>query len=366
MKAPLPYPASEELKPAGWNSVPGPACLRRILPPADRSRILHLFLAGLLGLLVASCAKQAAPKTVLATVGSRPITAEDVRSEVERRQKAHQPVPEKSALLQEMVAHEALLQRARQAGLESDPDVRREMENLLIGQLKERELTPRLDGLPVSEEEIQAAYQSNLQRYTRPAKVRLAILVLQANPKMSESKRAGLKARLQEARQRLEENPAPGGRGPAAQGFGALAIRYSDDQASRYRGGDIGWIDPDAPSTRWPRQVVATGCALQKNQVSELIETPDGLYLVMKTDHREAIVTPFPQVRESIRQSLLVQKQRDLRESFLEETVRGAAAVVDQKALAAFTLPSGRTAVAQIHEPQPPSLPGVDQAGSGQ
>src|SRR5262249_38241118 len=84
---------------------------------------------------------------VLATVGPRHIRAADLRAEVERRYQRQQPVPDKQTLLQEMIDREALLQRARAAGLDHDPQTARAIENLLLGQLTERDLTPRLDAV---------------------------------------------------------------------------------------------------------------------------------------------------------------------------------------------------------------------------
>src|SRR5262245_12148933 len=78
-----------------------------------------------------SCSR-ASKAHVLATVGDRIITVEDLAKEVERRGKNHRPIPDKETLLQEMVNYEAMLQRAQKSGVADDPQVRRELNNLLI------------------------------------------------------------------------------------------------------------------------------------------------------------------------------------------------------------------------------------------
>lgn len=322
---------------------------------------------GLAGLLVLGGCSRSAPKSapersdVLAQVGDREIRLEDVLAEVEFRRAARRPVPDKETLVQEMITQEALVQRARQAGLADDFAVKRELNSLLIGRLWEREVTPKLETVRVTEEEIQAEYERNLGRYAQPAKVRLAMLHLEKGLKPSDEKRAGLRQRLEEARRKAIENPATGGRGPAATGFGALAIDYSEDQVGRYRGGDLGWLDAGNLDYPWPREVLAAGYGLAKGKISDVIETGTGLYLVMKSDAREGSVTPLQQVQAALRQSLLVKKRGEVEESFRQDAARLAGSKVDATALARLELPRGATTRAREAKFEQPRLPEVGQ-----
>ena len=204
-----------------------------------RAGRMALCLLGVLGFFSA-CSKQTGPASdVLAKVGSREIRIEDLRKEVERRRNIHRPVPDKETLLQEMVDFEAMLQRARKAGLEGDPQLQREMNNLLVGKFMERELTPRLAAVKVTAEEVKAEYEKNIAKYTKSAQIRLAILHLGADSKTSETKRAELRARLTEARDKALENLTRTDLRQASPDFGTLAIDYSEDQASRYRDGRL-------------------------------------------------------------------------------------------------------------------------------
>jgi parvulin-like peptidyl-prolyl isomerase len=303
----------------------------------------------LLLFLAASCT-QAPQPPVLATVGDRQITVEDLTREVERRRAARRPVPDKEALLQEMVSLEALRQRAEAAGLLNDPQVQHELTTLLVSRLRERELAPKQDAVSVSSEEIRAEYERDLARYTRPAKTRLALLALPADAQMSPAARAELRTRLNDARRKALASPAPSD-------FGTLAVDYSDDQASRYRGGDIGWLDAGKFSSRWPREVLEAGFALDHHAVSEVIETPAGFYLVMKTDSRPGSTVPLPEVEQTLRKSLSAAKRRALETAFREETVRAAGAVVDARALAAVDIRLPALAAAKAPDSQPPALP---------
>ena len=296
---------------------------------------------------------------VLARVGDREIVAEDLVAEAQCRIDTRLPVPDKEALLREMVKFETLVQRARKAGVADWAQTQREIGNLLISRLKEKELAPRLNSIEISDDEVRAEYEKRIAQYTRPAQVRLAVLFLKADKVISQDKRQELMDRLAEARRKAVANPAPGGRGPAAGGFAALAIDYSDDQASRYRGGDIGWLEEGTTSSRWPPEVLNAGYALEKGEISEIIEAENGYHLVMKSDQRDAFTTPFEKVAAMLRQSLLVQKRRDLNSAFVEETMSLTAVEIDLEALARVSLPETGAGTDSETKPELPVPPGM-------
>jgi parvulin-like peptidyl-prolyl isomerase len=328
-----------------------------------RSLPHSVLLVSTLVLLLASCSKAPSPK-VLATVGARQITIGDFRQEIERRHANRKPVPDKETLLQEMINYEALLQRATASGLAQDPRIKRELDNLLIAKFQEREIAPQVDAVNVTDEDVQVEYQRNLSKYTRPAKVRLALLRLETNPKMPEPRRVELRERLAEARRKILENlsSSPGSVIP---GFGNLAIDYSDDQASRYRGGDIGWLDAGDFSYRWPRGVLETAYGSDKSQVSEVIETDNGFYLVMKTDSRDGAVTPLEQIKSALRQTLLAKKRREFEETERHNLIAQVHTTIDREALASVQIAVPAQVAAKTQESRLPGLPIVTETVHG-
>ena len=295
---------------------------------------------------------------ILAQVGDRTLSPEKFLEEAARWRAARRPVTDSDAVVREWVERESLLLRARAAGLEDDPAIRREVESLLVSRLLERELAPRLESVDVSESEVRAEYERNLERFTQPARVRLAILFQNAGPKSGETPRAEARTRLEEARARILADPAPGGRGPAASGFGAVAAEVSDDQASRYRGGDLGWLEPGRFDYRWPRSVLEAGYALSAGQVSGVVDTDAGMYVVMKTDERPAVLQPFEQVEAALRQTLLARTRQELDAAYRDESVLAAGATIDAVAVAGVPLPGASTNVARRDAARPPGVPG--------
>ena len=333
----------------------------RIVRPGYRSLLLVILLSG--------CSKPPVPdqdvapvspgEPVVARVGDREILASDLEKDVQRRVDARLPIPGKEVLLREMVAYEAMAQRARNAGVADDLGVKRQIDNILIGELKKRELKAKLAAVEITEDEIRAEYEKRIAQYTRPAQVRLAALVLKAGKVVSSEKQKELTDRLSEAREKAIASPAPGGRGPAAGGFAALALEYSEDQASRYRGGDIGWMEKLPTMSRWPMTVLKAGYALEKGQISDVLEAEGGYYLVMKSDDRPEVVTPFEKVSAALRQSLLVQKRRAMNDAFLEESLQLVGAEIDFDCLAQVPLSVPGTGEVPGREPVLPVLPGM-------
>lgn len=297
---------------------------------------------------------------VLARIGDTVITAAELEQELAYRRENARPMVDPEDLLDEMILHRQALLRARRIGLDQDPDVRRELDNLLVARLRDRELDRQITSIEIPEEELEAEYQRRLNTYTKPAKSRLAILFLETPGHMSEGRHQELQKRMAEARTRALEQPKPTGRGPAAQGFGALAIEYSDHQASRYRGGDIGWLDHGSVEYPWPREVLETGYALEPGQISPWIETDRGCYLVTRTDFREATTLPFEQAKPGLRNGLMAAKRKAAQEAFRDATAEMFPAEINTNALAALaSSPDTSATFTQNRESTPPATPGI-------
>ena len=246
------------------------------------------------------------------------------------------------------------MQRCLSLGLQDDPEVRRELDILLVSKLKEREIEPRTAKVSIPDAAIEAEYERRIDEFTRPAQVRLAGLMLTCNASATEATQAETRARLEEARRQIIASPAPGGRGPAAQGFGAVAVNYTDDQVSRYRGGDLGWFRTPAELTRWPQEIAKAGFALKKGEVSEVLQAGDGFYLIMKADERAAQIVPLDTVRESLRRQLESRERESIAKAYVEEAVTAAGPVVNEALLASVELPAPRRGTDPVDGFQPP------------
>ena len=312
-----------------------------------------IFAFCVLGLaILPGCSKKIQTANVLVKVGAREITTDDFEREVQWYQRNGRPLPEKETLLEQLVSRELRLQKARQCRLENDPDVRRAYETMLASKVEERELMPRIAANKVAAEEIRSVYEQEIARYTRPAKVRLAMVFIRTDKKMNDEKLAELRSRIAEARRQAQALPA------GSHGFDRVAADYSEDQSSRYKGGDVGWFDQGRSEYRWPSEVVSAGFALSNNgDISDVIKAPDGFYIVSKLETREPLITPMDQVQNAIHRRILTEKREQTQTAFNEQL---RASVSIQRYPQVFAMmPYPTTTVAKADEPMPPMLQGT-------
>ncbi len=323
-----------------------------------RRRPFRVLLISTAVCLVSQCEKPApaaaAKGKTLATVAGQAITDQDLLQEAEWRRSNNQAVPAAPELLQEMADRLALVEKAKQAGIADDPETKRRIQSVIIASLREKQLEAEIAKIAVTDEEIAKAYEARREEFSQPGLDRFAILFQAADAKASDARKAEAKQRLEQAIALADANPATGGRGPAAGGFGQVAAQNSDDQVSRYKGGDIGWIETAAKETRLPASVIEAGRALEKGKRSGVLEAADGYYVILKTDARPGGMRPLEQVADNLRQQILRDKRRAAEEAFLADALRLAKADIDEAAAAQVVLPASPPPAAAGPELSPP------------
>jgi peptidyl-prolyl cis-trans isomerase D len=92
--------------------------------------------------------------------------------------------------------------------------------------------------------------------------------------------------------------------------FAALAKKFSEDQGSAQKGGDLGCFPPGRMVPEFDDAVFA----LEPGQVSDLVKTSFGFHVIRLASKRPESVLPFAQVKERIRATVTDRKVRDLAE----------------------------------------------------
>lgn len=89
--------------------------------------------------------------------------------------------------------------------------------------------------------------------------------------------------------------------------FEDLAKKYSEDDGSKTKGGDLGWI-VDGQTVPEFQQVAFS---LPKGSISDLVKTQYGFHIIKVLDHEQAHTKSFEEVRDSILQPVVDQKLSD-------------------------------------------------------
>lgn len=257
----------------------------------------------------------------IATVDGTPISRSELEAEITRARAGG--VTNLESIIDRWIHRERLLARARRLGLEQDAEVRHSMENLLIAKLKERELEPLLrSALPQADSndlgDVPAAHSEPVRQ------ARLAVIRMDVSPKASLAKLKSARERLHEARAKALALPS------GVFGFGTIAAEYSDDNSTRLRGGDLGWLDESPEKYHLDPAVLAAGFALQApGETTPVVAGKDGLYLVRLIERRDR--DPFQSNR--VETLALHRRQLEIRksieEAFNEQTRRTIPVTVD-------------------------------------
>jgi parvulin-like peptidyl-prolyl isomerase len=247
-------------------------------------------------------------------------------------------------LLEELVKSEAVYLRAKQAGFEQRPDIARQIKQFIVHRFIEEQNIS--EAAPASDKEVTDYYRADPTRFTTPARVRFAVIEFGHSPKATEARKDEVQ---QKAAAVLAEAHSSGA---SESTFGALAQRHSEDQATRYVGGDSGWVSRNE-SSRWPSAVIEAAFALEKQgELAPVITTAAGCYLVKLLERKEAGRRPLAEVAEVIRYELAIKARHRAQDEFYNAAKADVAIEINHALLNSLPAPSSPPIAA------PPALPG--------
>ena len=252
---------------------------------------LITLLAGVIsaGVLLLTGCTPPPEEGVVALVNGRQITQTEFEARwgelAEATKARYEKEGGKRRFLDELITRELLMQEARKLGLDQNDAIRdraqRYREQLILDELLKDRIKTKIE---LSNEELDAFYEQHAQELLTPLKVRVSQMLL---PNISAAKD-------------LEKQINQGGH------FAQFAQRYSIDEKSKAKGGDLGPYRKDLVVPEVD-EVVQT---LKPGFVSAPIKTDAGYYLVMISSLDTEIIQADVAVRERLRQELLNEKRR--------------------------------------------------------
>ncbi len=233
------------------------------------------------------------------------------------------------------------IQRRYEKSLESNgqtlDDVRAKYRReLIISRYLETEIRPKLT--EPTRGELWEAFHQNIESLRRSPRQSMSLIDVRIQDRLpddvdqptreqqAEARRAA-RERIEAARLELQDGAE----------FAALARRYSDGLAAA-EGGAWGWVTKESVRKRFEPAVAAL-YELKKGEVSGVVETDDGFFLVRCDDFDPGVEPDFqgmqPQLRENLMRArynrLIAERVRELREKARldpSEAARFHAAVV--------------------------------------
>jgi len=315
--------------------------LRTAPPPTVRRPPSCAWLAGVVMLTLAwpAAAQQSA---VVATVNGTPITDAMVREVVKSLIVQRDPPPSGDeiaqlgdAALDSLIDLELLYEAAQKEGIRvSDQEVQAEIartkarvggdaafaaalkrsgmsEAQLAAETRKTFMVDRLidqrvtKDIRVTPEATRAFYDQHQQEFQHPEQARVRELVVAVAPTATPAERAKARQLAVELRGQVR----------GAADFARFAKTYAADATAAAQGGDRGLVDRGT----LPPAVDAVAFSLPLNQVSDVIESPAGYYLIEVTERRPAGVVPFADARSAVEKALLESERRQRQQAYLDE-----------------------------------------------
>lgn len=318
-----------------------------------RSKTVITFCAGITAtLMLTSCDKSPQPTSSpagVAQVGETVISEEAVKQKLAERQRANRfatlTAADREVALDELVQVEALFNQAKRAGWHTNAELLAAFKKTVIAKFKEEQLAKARPTAP-SDAEVLAFYDQNASRFTQPAKLRAAIVVLETPAKATPEKRAEHAGRAAALRETVA--------GKAAD-FAVLARQHSVDQATRYLGGDFGLLTREEIELRYGTKLGEALALAKPDELTGVIETPQGLAFAKLIEQRPRSRRPLAEVRGAIVFQITQARQAQAERDVLESAKKSAQVTIHRAALERIPLPA-------VRNDDPPSMPGAETA----
>ena len=139
--------------------------------------------------------------------------------------------------------------------------------------------------------EVQQYYSQNVQQYQTPEQIRASHILLKTEGKDEATVR-------KQAEDILKQAKAPGA------DFAALATKYSEDEGSKTKGGDL---DLFARGRMVP-EFENAAFAMQPGQISDLVKSQFGFHIIKLTEKKPAVTRSLDEVRAQIEDQLAWQR----------------------------------------------------------
>jgi peptidyl-prolyl cis-trans isomerase C len=241
-------------------------------------------------------------KTPLAKIDDVTITLGEFQERINRQspyiRARYTSLEQKKEFLDSLVRFEVLAKEAYRRGLDKDPEVVRTMKQVMIQKLMRDEFDAKVTADSVPDADMKAYYDANLAEYVKPEEVRASAIILKNK---AQADRVAIEAR--------------GDAGKTNKGFRDLVMKYSQDEDTKLRGGDLRYFD--AATKDLPAPVVKAAFDLiNTGDVSTAVNAGNGMFYVLKqTGRRKAMTKSFedakPQIRNKLFRESRVKAQKD-------------------------------------------------------
>jgi len=255
----------------------------------------------------------ASDEGILAKVGNSTLSASDVRVVMETDPQIKELIrqkPELKGQIERLVVDRwlnitLLYLYAKEKEFDKDPLIQKKLSEMEKYLLAEEVLQKELSNIKPTEEELKKFYEKNKELYTEPEGLKLKHILIYVPEKADKQTREKALAKAKKIREELRKGAK----------FEELARKYSDDTASREKGGDIGVLRKGMTVPEFEKKVFS----LKEGSISEPIESPYGYHIVKVEKRIPPKVKSFEEVKDQVQNDYIKEKEREIISKLIEE-----------------------------------------------
>jgi peptidyl-prolyl cis-trans isomerase C len=267
---------------------------------------------------------------VVVEVGDQVITVGDVQERINKQspfiRARYTTADKKKEFLDNLIRFEVMAGEAQRRGYDKDPEVLRVMKQQMISKFLQKDFESKLKVEDVPEADVEKYYKEHPEEFNKKDEVRVSEILVKDKPK---------------AQQAYNEAKAqPKNAGADQSGFRELVTKYSEDEDSKQRGGDLTFFDKD--STVYPKAVVEASFKLTTvGDVAPPLKTDKGWVVLKLTQKRPGFNRPLPEVKRQIQQRLFRDTRTKALDTFIADMKKRTKIEYHEENLGKIVIDSG-------------------------
>jgi peptidyl-prolyl cis-trans isomerase C len=245
---------------------------------------------------------------VVAKVDDSVITVGDLQELINKQspfiRARYTTLEKKKEFLDNRIRFEVMAKEAQRRGYDKDPEVLRVMKQQMISKFLQKDFDSKLKVEDVPDADVEKYYKEHPEEFNKKDEVRVSEIVVKDKAKADKV--------YAEAKATPKGAAAPGAF-DGNKAFRDLVAKYSEDDASKQRGGDLTFFDKD--STVYPRPVVDAAFKMTEiGEISPPVKIDKGWAVLRLSQKRPGFSRPLAEVKRQIQQRLF----RDMRTKSLD------------------------------------------------
>jgi peptidyl-prolyl cis-trans isomerase C len=261
---------------------------------------------------------------VIAEVGDEKILFGDLNNLIRMMPPSYQAmfsnVEQMNKLLERQIDNMLFAQEARRLKVDENPDVRYKLEEFTKGILTQALIEETVNkNITVTDEEIEEYYKNNISEFEVPEKVKVSHILIAIDSDASENVKAEKKKQAEQILYKVK----------AGENFAELAQQFSEDSATKKRGGVLGFFPRGSKSS----EIEEVAFNLKKGEVSDIVLTDKGYHIIKMLDKKEGTTKSLEDSRQKIKNRLTQQKKSEAIQRLLEDLKAKTKVVIYEETL---------------------------------